>query len=243
MFSREMIMLYGVILTFLIGLLNFLVSIKSNKRTVFVNAITSERVKWMGELKELLAEYLSLTSFYEKKPFLSDDSLSEYFERLIFLQNRIKLHLNYIDHKDEEINTLIEKINEKIFGIYTAKDIYSLPIEKRIRALSPEEMQGYFDKVLNTGKFSRKEIEEVLFHENREKLTEVFSSVTDELNRDFKEKYGLKGKEDLIKYTNQLVDKSRIYLKDEWEKVKKEAKKGKVTKKKKAKKKWFFRKK
>lgn len=228
---KDWITIIGIGLTFVIGIFNLFNGIKINKRTVFVNAITSERVKWMGQLKELIAEYLSLTTFYERKPVLEGEDLAKYFERLIYLQNRIKLHLNYVDLKDEEINLLIEKINKKIFGIYEAKEIISLPKKDRFDAIPEEIKQEYFDKVLRRD-VDKETAKKIIATGDKESLIEVFNKVVKEISKDFKEEYGYKGKKDLIEYTNKLVDKSRRYLKVEWEKVKDEAEKGKLKKEK-----------
>ena len=121
---KDYVTLLGILFTFLIGIINLFNSLFTNKRTVFVNAVTSERVKWIGQLKELLSEYLSITSFYEQKPFLEKEELKIYFERLIYLKNRIRLHLNPTDEKDKKIVELIDKINNKIFNLYEFREYY-----------------------------------------------------------------------------------------------------------------------
>lgn len=229
--SREMVMLYGIILTFGVGVVNFFLSRNANKRTVFVNAITSERVKWMGELKELIAEYLSLTTFYEKKPLLEKEDLITFLERLIYLKNRIRLHLNYIDENDKEIIDLIEKINTKIFGIYDSKDILKIPIETRINALPPDKKIEIIGKAFSdeTGKNL---INNLISNSQQDSqlIGEVMNKIIKTIDVDFKKNYGYQGREDLIKNTNQLVVKVQIYLKREWEKVKEEADKGNFSK-------------
>ncbi|NEZ45463.1 hypothetical protein, partial [Paenibacillus alvei] len=114
----EWITLGAVIVTLAVGIINLLSSIWTNKRTTFVNAVTSERVKWIGQLRELISEYLMLAAYYDEKPLLKGEELKKYFEKLTFLKYRIKLHLNQEGEMDQEINELIEKINKKLFDIY-----------------------------------------------------------------------------------------------------------------------------
>lgn len=173
---KDWVTLVGISVTLLIGIINLINGIRINKRTVFVNAITSERVKWMSELKELISEYLSLTQYYSTKQMPTGDAQDKYLERLVYLENRIKLHLNYIDEEDEEINILISKINYQIFGLH---QYATLKTETEI-----QEFKKTPDGKLN--------------------------------------------KEELIESTERLVYLSRVYLKTEWEKVKREAQKGKL---------------
>lgn len=236
--SREAMMLYAVFATLILGIINIYISISTNKRTVFVNAITSERVKWMGDLKELLSEYLSLTTYYDQKPTLEGELLAAYLERLIYLQNRIKLHLNYIDNKDEEINNLIGKINIKMFGLYNVKDSLQMISKERFENIPSEQMNEYMSNVYK----NKEDLEAVitsLKNNDHSTLISEFNKVIEEINKDFVKKYGYEGKQELKEYTNQLVELSRRYLKIEWEKVKREAEKGKLNKKKKDK--WFKR--
>lgn len=227
--TREMVMLYGVFGTLVIGLVNFFVNMSINKRTVFVNAVTSERVKWMSELKELLAEYISVTSYYEDKPFYEEREKNEYFERLIYLQGKIKLHLNHIDKRDEEINGLISEINQKIFGIYEAKKAIESFKKERLNVFSVEKQKGYFDKVF-TEKVDKETAKAVFLKNDRDALVKVYYEVLKLANEEIKNKYGYKGRDELISKVDELINKSRIYLKEEWEKVKDEAQRGKLKK-------------
>lgn len=118
---KDWITLMSILVTLVIGITTLIISIRTNKKSRFVNAVTTERVKWMTNLKELISEYLSLATYYDDKPFLSGEEQAKYFERLFYLQNNIKLQLNYTDSKDQEINELIDKINQKIIGLYKAK--------------------------------------------------------------------------------------------------------------------------
>ncbi|MYL47741.1 hypothetical protein GLV94_19055 [Virgibacillus halodenitrificans] len=226
---REGVMLLAVLATLIVGVINFFVSRSNNKKTLFVNAITSERVKWIGQLKELLAEYLSLTIYYKDKPFLEEEALTDYFERLIYLKERIKLHLNYIDEKDEEINKLIGVIYKKIFGFYEMRKIMQLEPHDRFESLCPEDKQEYFDQVLRK-RVNEESLKKIMLEKDPEVLKSIYTEVMKEANKEIKKEFGYKGRDDLIQCTELLVDKSRIYLKHEWERVKDEVGKGKLIK-------------
>ncbi|MBE1867330.1 hypothetical protein ACMX8W_14245 [Bacillus subtilis] len=222
-FSREMIMLYGVGATLFIGILNLISSRRSNKKTIYVNAVTSERVKWMTNLKELISEYLSLTTYYDDKPFLTGEDQANYFERLFYLQGNIKLQLNYADEKDQEINILIEKINQKIIGLYSAKKIISN------KDFPSEDLHKAMNFVLeNKGEEFGNKIKKEKDYSIDKFLTEITNEAITVFNESFRDQYGYKGRDELRQLTDDLVNKCREYLKLEWEKVKKEAENGKI---------------
>ncbi|WLR52452.1 hypothetical protein LC040_06000 [Bacillus tianshenii] len=225
---KEFITLVGIILTFVVGLINIFVTLKNNSRSLYVNAITSERVKWMGQLKELVSEYLSMTTVYDDKPTLEGKEFADYIERLIYLQNRIKLHLNYTDPKDEEINDLISKINNKITGLYEMKNLLNLSDEEKRKELISPKFKKYFEEVAE----ETIGVEEAkrYFMGEQQLGVDFINNVIKKINEDIKKKYGYEGKRDLDNHLNDLVEKSRVYLKEEWEKVKKEANKGRLKK-------------
>ncbi|WP_411678963.1 hypothetical protein [Clostridium thailandense] len=59
-FDKDTLTGIGVILTFTIGVFNLVFSMKNNKKTQFINTITSSRINWMGELRENMSLYISL---------------------------------------------------------------------------------------------------------------------------------------------------------------------------------------
>lgn len=228
--AKDFVTLAGILLTFIVGVCGVIIGIRSNKKTIFVNAVTTERVKWMADLKQLLSEYLSLISYYEDKPFYEGAEKVTFFERLLYLQNKIKLHLNYEDSTDEEINQLIDKINIKIFGLYESKKVLVLPANKRLESIPEEKMQKYIENVISKDPKGLS-FEQIVKQKDPDVFINFINKVLIEINRDYRAKYGYQGRDELIGYTNDLVEKSRRYLKSEWEKVKDEAQKGRLKKK------------
>ena len=48
--AKEGVLFLGVVVTLVLGLYN----LRHNKRTAFINTVTSERVKWIAKLRERL---------------------------------------------------------------------------------------------------------------------------------------------------------------------------------------------
>lgn len=216
----------GILFTFIVGIAGLVNGLVTTKRTLYVNAVTSERVKWMGDLKEFLAEYLSKTTLYEQKKLLEGDELNTYLERLIYLRNRIKLHLNPIDEKDKNIIRLIDKINDKIIMIYDYREI-----EK-----TEKDFGEKYDKILKllSGKLmspvETKYIAAKMSDRSRNGINEnVIKLIAFEVNRVdmiLKNELGRTGEQMLLKWSKDLTDLSSDYLKEEWERVKLESQNG-----------------
>ncbi|MEW4425901.1 hypothetical protein AB1I68_00240 [Paenibacillus pabuli] len=218
--------LVAVIVTLTVGIINLVSSLTTNKRTVFVNAVTSERVKWMGQLRELLSEYLMLTTYYEQRPILKGKEQTDYFEKLIFLKNRIQLHLNPTGDDDKKIIDLTEKINDKLFKVYKANELLDVPEADRFRF------------ALNDNTVFKENVVKLLLElPGKESTSEAYNDFNAKLNKEidsfnngYKGDYGYSLRDDLASYSKELVRLSSSYLKKEWERVKREAKKGKFKK-------------
>lgn len=135
---KDWITILSIWVTLGIGIWNLFSNAKINRKTLFVNAITSERVKWMTLLKELLSEYLTLICTYERnKPRQGEQNL-DFLKELLRLEYRIKLHLNYKGEKDKEIMFQIERANKDIIDYYNsieAMDVIDENLHKRINVI------------------------------------------------------------------------------------------------------------
>ena len=50
---KDIILLIGVTVSLVIGVGNIVYNFIINRRTAFINAVTAERVKWIGKLREI----------------------------------------------------------------------------------------------------------------------------------------------------------------------------------------------
>ncbi|ALM29136.1 hypothetical protein SFB99_17575 [Bacillus altitudinis] len=116
--AREWVTSISILVTLIIGLLSIGLTLKNNNKNRFVNAVTTERVKWMNKLKELLSDYLTdISKVYTINPQKS----SEYINKLAHSQNKIKLELNYKDEKDKEILKYIHETNMEISSYFSSE--------------------------------------------------------------------------------------------------------------------------
>jgi hypothetical protein len=227
--TSDWITFIGVLVALGVGIFNLISSLTTNRRTTFVNAVTSERVKWMGQLRELISEYLMLTTYYDKKPVLNGEELTNFLNRIIFLKQRIQLHLNLNGEKDREIISLIDRLNTKYINLYTLNDIYKLPDEKKFNAYKNdmyfnEELKKHFHKSIDDMENSNVNItdEEKYYIIGQQAMTAFYNSL--------KENFGDAGRDEIIILNEKLSEITSEYLKSEWERVKNEARKGKFKK-------------
>jgi endo-1,4-beta-D-glucanase Y len=58
---KDIFYVVGIAATFLISLVNIVYNIYINRRTTYINSVTSERVKWINALRENVSKYAGLT--------------------------------------------------------------------------------------------------------------------------------------------------------------------------------------
>lgn len=240
--STEKTPLNGTVMAALIGAAIAMISLyytrKHNRKTLFVENITSERVKWMGQLKEYVAEFISLVSFYNEKPILKDaKEKGEFLDKVIHTQSKIQLHLNYKDETDIEIMQLVEKMTKNVMNTYeiftllkqSDKEKIAYVLEKHKEQLNNRillkiEQMGKETSTTNNFldiKSALKTIENIVRESKREEI-QIF-------NNQFKKEFATL-KQELQSDTKTLSGLTQEYLKEEWNRVKLEAEKGNISK-------------
>lgn len=213
----------GVILTFFIGLFNLFYSIKISKKTLYINAVTSERVKWMTSIRDYISEYVSITTLYNQKELLTNQKeINDYLNKVLELDCKIKLYLNYKGERDEEILNIITRITDNTNWIYN-EGLYNS------NRKDSEKIKDFVYKNLNNivaesrnhieykEDYTEQEIAEIAMKSYKIKIAEY--------NNEFKNKAS-EVKEQLLKDSKELITKCQEYLKIEWNRVKSEAEHG-----------------
>jgi len=59
-FTKDTFVAVGVIVTAVIGLLNFGYAFRHNRRSSYVSSVTSTRLKWIGEVRDNLSRFIAL---------------------------------------------------------------------------------------------------------------------------------------------------------------------------------------
>lgn len=108
---KDIISIAGILVTLLVSLATLVYSIWSNKRSFFVNTVTSSRLKWIDSLRDKVAEFIAVTARMLKEGSSpeADGGLAMQRDTLL---HQIVLHLNPYDPEDQQIRTLVGRAKE-----------------------------------------------------------------------------------------------------------------------------------
>ena len=122
--SKDWITIIGIGLTFFVSSISLYVSLTNNKKTLFINSITSSRIQWISIIRENIAKFCGLTFHYTLTD-LSKSEKQKVLEELDKVKYLIKLQLNREDEFDKMI---INKLNT-ITNLTDPKKIEKLEAE------------------------------------------------------------------------------------------------------------------
>lgn len=111
--AKDLIALAGIGVTFVVSFANLVYSLWSNKRTFFVNTVTTSRLKWIDSLRDEVSEFIAVTARLSDPESLSDKkTIGSLLLQRDTLLHQIVLHLNPHDPKDQRIRVLIDHVQE-----------------------------------------------------------------------------------------------------------------------------------
>jgi len=116
--TTQIVTLIGVILSFLVGTAGLLIGIKNSRKTIFINSVTTARIKYIQDFRNNIAEFC--TQFYRYNLLvINDPNLSTEKLRILESSDKLKylvrLYLNPEDTDwDMKIITLIDDIRDSI---------------------------------------------------------------------------------------------------------------------------------
>jgi len=243
--SKDQVVLIGVMATALFSFLNFILSI----RRIKVDNVTKYRVDWIDKLRNELAEFLQLTNYENViNSTFQFEKFSQYKAKLYKKKNILLFYLNFkgnIDFKIEEsINIIVDK-TIIILNLMRLRVIVNKMEIERVRVKGVAREIGFEDHVNSVGdeeyikfllKYAKennentllKDIDKIDKSEYKSKLIEEYCSTINAkqyINNFFKdiEKISCLKNEEINIEINNLIKNSRIYLKSEWNRIKRES--------------------
>jgi hypothetical protein len=109
--SNDAIALIGIALTFFVSVANLIYSLRNNKRTTFVNTVTTSRLKWINSVRDEVSEFIAVTTHLSDRS-TQPETIGELLLQRDTLLHRIALHLNPQDAEDQRIKTLALRTRE-----------------------------------------------------------------------------------------------------------------------------------
>jgi hypothetical protein len=133
--SNDAIALTGIAVTLVVSVAKLVYSLRTNKRTMFVNTVTGSRLKWIDSLRDEVSEFIAVTGR------LSDrstplDRCGELLLRRDTLLHQIALHLNPLDSEDQKINMIANRAKELADGGGADKELAATLLQLREAAAS-----------------------------------------------------------------------------------------------------------
>lgn len=232
--NGNVITFIGILLTFLTSAFSLYYSWKSSKSSKYIDTITKNRIEWICNLRDLISEYISLTMITPLSALLCCDDLSIYYRKVRNLNMKIKLMLNFYEEMDKKIILIADELEKashdyysflSFFEDYTAEGLTDL--EKDYIIVNNKFSSNYLISYLEEKNMP---IEEELHLYNRsdvlsEKLSSLKSKGLEYINflLNLNAQYE-KLNSDILSMADQLTKETQIYLKFEWNRVKREAK-------------------
>lgn len=109
--SNDIVAITGIAVTLAVSVANLIYSIRTNRRTVFVNTVTASRLKWIDSLRDEVSEFIALT-YQLAQLSNSPEKTAELSLRRDTLLHQIALHLNPQDSDDQKINQLATRAKD-----------------------------------------------------------------------------------------------------------------------------------
>jgi hypothetical protein len=116
--TKDVLTLLGIFFSFFVGTVGLVISLRNSRKTIFINSITSSRIKYIQDIRNSISEYCGLfyryKVLYDNDPKLSNEKI-DILKSLDKLKYQIILYLNPEDKIwDNKIIGLIETIRKDI---------------------------------------------------------------------------------------------------------------------------------
>ena len=110
--NYNILYLTGIMLTFLVGVTNLVLTLRNNKKTTFITAITNSRIKYIQEIRNYISDFCGLIYSYNIRiKELEPDKLFELHKQADKTKYLIRLYLNPEDkYWDDTIIKLLDEI-------------------------------------------------------------------------------------------------------------------------------------
>lgn len=140
--SKDILLQAGVVVTLVLGIINLYFNLRTAKRTAFVNAVTSERVKWIAKVRENMSTLCSLCDQWMNHR--TQDNTPELQRQIERIKNEIRLQLNPNDLEDKEIERLLARLPS--WAIPIAHEEYSI-LQNDLVVATQAMLKREWDKV------------------------------------------------------------------------------------------------
>lgn len=107
---KDYILGAGVIVTLVLGVWNAVANYRASRRTMFINTVTNQRIKWIEQLRQDISNFSGLTHTWCFSELEGKPQEYEVLKEIDRLHHVIRLRLNPAGEHDKKIERLIDEI-------------------------------------------------------------------------------------------------------------------------------------
>jgi hypothetical protein len=108
--AKDYVLAAGVAVTLFLGIWNAIVNHSVSNRTIFINTVTSQRIKWIEQLRQDIGAFCSLTYHWVHTNIENKHEEGILLKEVDRLRHVIRLRLNPEGEHDKAIAELVEEI-------------------------------------------------------------------------------------------------------------------------------------
>lgn len=143
-----MIAIITAVVSIITSVVTTIMNSNRTKKTTYINTITSNRIKWMQDLKGLIDNMIRKTQVSNYSPIYNDvKDRIQYFDELSSIRNKIFLHLNYRGYIDDKIMININALYSRIELLYE--------LDSFLKMKNANDKMNYFFKHYNMDMFNQ----------------------------------------------------------------------------------------
>jgi hypothetical protein len=109
---KDIVYAIGILATFILGVWNLVANFRASRTTSFINTVTSQRIKWIEQLRQDIAAYCGLTYTWCFSEIEGKPQEFEVLKEIDRLRHVIRLRLNPDGTFDRKIQALVNRIPE-----------------------------------------------------------------------------------------------------------------------------------
>jgi hypothetical protein len=151
---KDVAYIIGITFTAIIGMWNLWANTQNNKKTSFINTVTSERVKWLEKLRNNISTFAGLTHTWTRNTLSSEEEKKELLKEIDKLRYLIRLQLNpKFENNTPNVDKRIEELIAKIPNLTadTQRSELDLALEQLVLD-SQELLKNEWEKVKDEAK-------------------------------------------------------------------------------------------
>lgn len=108
--NKDYVYAAGIIVTLGLGVWNFVQGYRATRKASFINTVTSQRVKWIEQLRQDISAFSGLTHTWSASNLEGTAKETEVLQEIDRLRHVIRLRLNPDGTYDRKIASLIKRI-------------------------------------------------------------------------------------------------------------------------------------